>query len=247
VYRRTLAGWTRTDPSTNVNVRALYANGPSFVLVAKLTSMWIWMDGAWAESPTVPYPVFYGLWGASPQDIWAVGRKTSAGGASQGAMTYHYDGKAWKEHPPSAISTNLRGVSGSAANDVWAVGDAGVILHRAGGDWQRVPSGTTLDLHAVWAESASRAWAVADQGTILRWSSGAGWEPVPPVTQDALYAIWGAGPSQIWAVGASGTILLYDGSRWRQQWSGTASTLRAVHGHAGTTWVAGDNVVLRSP
>jgi hypothetical protein len=41
----------------------------------------------------------------------------------------HYDGASWKPMDPGTTGV-LNGVWGSSANDVWAVGDDGTILHR---------------------------------------------------------------------------------------------------------------------
>lgn len=63
----------------------------------------------------------------------------------------------------------LRGVWGSSGNDVFAVGDAGTILHYNGFTWSAVSSGTTRNLAGVWVSPGRNAFAVGDSGTVLRY------------------------------------------------------------------------------
>jgi len=60
----------------------------------------------------------------------------------------------------------LWNVWGSAANDVWAVGNAGTVLHWDGTVWAPVTVSTTKDLHGIWGSGPNDIWAVGDQ-TIL--------------------------------------------------------------------------------
>ena len=52
----------------------------------------------------------------------------------------------------------LRDVWGSSANNVWAVGDSGVVLHYDGTSWSRVASGTMMVLTAVHGTAANDVW-----------------------------------------------------------------------------------------
>jgi hypothetical protein len=61
-----------------------------------------------------------GVWGASDDDVWAVGA---------GGTILHWDGAVWSP-VPSGTTADLRGVWGIATRDVWAVGAGGTILHR---------------------------------------------------------------------------------------------------------------------
>jgi hypothetical protein len=65
-----------------------------------------------------------GLWGSAPDDLWAVGLDS----AGSGNAVTHWDGSAWTAVPVPA-GGGLQGVRGTAAGDVWAVGNGGQILH----------------------------------------------------------------------------------------------------------------------
>ncbi len=49
----------------------------------------------------------------------------------------------WRWQNPFPQGNTLNGVWGSGANDVWAVGNGGTILHWSGGAWVSVPSGSS--------------------------------------------------------------------------------------------------------
>jgi hypothetical protein len=72
---------------------------------------------------------------------------------------------------------------GSSANDVWAVGLAGTILHFDGKAWTRSTAPVTDDLWSVWGSSANDVWAVGGHGALLRFD-GKAWRKLPIVKPD---------------------------------------------------------------
>lgn len=124
--------------------------------------------------------------------------------------------------PPGAVGTGaLTGVYGSSATDVWAVGDAGTMLHWNGTAWQSVTKVTNLALHGVWGSATDNFYAVGDGGLILHWD-GKAWTPQTSNVTVALRAISGLGTSYVWAVGDGGTRLLStDGNTWMMKKLGT--------------------------
>ena len=96
-----------------------------------------------------------GIW-ASGNDVFAVGAFLSGT-----PSILHWDGSSWTHGlPVVGHDVELYGVGGSSADDVFAVGTNGTILHRNGDAWELVPSGTTADLRGVWAAAAHSAFAV---------------------------------------------------------------------------------------
>jgi hypothetical protein len=71
----------------------------------------------------------------------------------------------------------MNGVHGTAANDVWAVGDGGLIAHFDGAAWTVHPTGFTAKLNAVWARSPTDVWVAGEQGKVLRWD-GQRWREI---------------------------------------------------------------------
>jgi hypothetical protein len=123
----------------------------------------------------------------SPTDMWAVGD----------AGILHWNGRAWSlaKYPTSMFGS----VSGSSADNVWAVGAYGsvvapnpqageaALLHWTGRKWFVVPiqspKGTLLqDITSVASTGPRSAWATAyvalsGESILLHWN-GAAWRPV---------------------------------------------------------------------
>ena len=84
--------------------------------------------------------------------------------------TYSDDyGKTWSSLTTNTTQT-LYGLWGSGANDLFAVGTGGTILHYDGTAWSEMTSGTDLTLEAVWGTVSGEVHAVGEYGVILRGS-----------------------------------------------------------------------------
>jgi len=131
---------------------------------------------------------------------------------------------------------NLRGVWGSGASDVFAVGHGGTILKSAdGSSWSSQTSGTVNTLDGVWGYDATHVFAVGASGTILKSTDGSSWSSLTSGTTNNLYGVWGYDATHVFAVGASGTILKStDGSSWSSLTSGTTNNLYGVWGYDAT-------------
>lgn len=115
----------------------------------------------------------------------------------------------------------LLSASGTAADDVWAVGgtpDAGRVVHYDGAAWTPVPVEGAL---VNWAHAFSRddVWFAGAGGRVLRWDGAKITAMDTPTDQD-LWGVWGASPDDVWAVGGAGkqdadrTVLRWDGASW---------------------------------
>jgi hypothetical protein len=155
--------------------------------------------------PSAATATLHGVWGASANDVWAVG---------EGATITHWNGTAW-----SAVASpsrfDLYAVAGTATDDVWAVGDGGVILHWDGTTWTRDDRPTEENLNGVWASANDDLWAVGDNGTILRSSDGATFAPVASPTTQNLQRIWAAAANDVFIVGDGGTVLEWTGATFK--------------------------------
>ena len=77
----------------------------------------------------------------------------------------------------SPTSRTLYGADALAANDIWAAGDGGTIVHYTGGSWQSVPAPDTTWLIDVSMALSQLGYIVGNFGTILRWN-GASWTKI---------------------------------------------------------------------
>jgi hypothetical protein len=138
-----------------------FAGGPVFMGGANANVLRY--DGSSFErmlTPGLPKCTVFGVWGASPTDVYAVGSVAGGNG-----FIWHFDGQAWTEVAlPDSVPTFPNGdnpglfkVWGSGASDVWVVGDLGVVLHKTTGDFELVASGTNQRLFTIAGSGAGGA------------------------------------------------------------------------------------------
>ena len=170
----------------------------------------------------------YAVWGASQDDVWAVG---------EGGHVWHFRGAAPCETQSTFVTDTLRGVWGRSVNDLYAVGDNATLLHSTdkGATWNGAvaPPPTTdysfwavggtatttyaavenfgsppTDNGALWSSPASDGQHWTDQTATLEAVTGMG--SVAP-----LDAVWVSSSTTLW-VGGGGTNeeFYWNGSSW---------------------------------
>jgi hypothetical protein len=200
----------------------------------------------------------------SATDVWAVGTAASANGTSH-LLAIHWDGGSWSVRSPARTERailNLEGVSGTASNDVWAVGQTygglkiGTLTeHWDGTAWDRVrgPSSNESFLRAVDAVATDDVWAVGyerRQGsyplTLIQHWDGAAWStvtsPNQPQGSNFLYGVTASSRDEAWAVGnyqdqsfLPHTLALHwDGTAWAIAPSSDPGSLSLLDGAAST-------------
>jgi len=201
-----------------------------------------------------------GVDAVSNNDVWAVGwaQDPNSPAFVKRTLTEHFNGSVWTIVPSPNRSNDtisqLYSVSGTASNDVWAVGSSQdgklpsrtLIQHWDGTAWSVVsspnPDTQFNELRGIAAISANDAWAVGYRGGtkdetpietfILHWN-GAGWTQVasPNVAgANQLFGITAISAGDIWAVGSvSGAPLAlhWNGSTWGVVGVGVGSGLSA--------------------
>jgi hypothetical protein len=162
----------------------------------------------------------YGVWGSGPGDVWIVGSAETIFHVSGGPPTIDVsrtttsaDGQCGSASFINIVyNHDLRGIWGSSASNLWAVGHDGLILHGSGSPvtWTQVASGTSTHLTSIWGASSEDVWAVGLGGAIVHGTgSPITWTTSPSGTTADLRSVWGSSSSDVWAVGANGTILHY--------------------------------------
>jgi len=151
----------------------------------------------------------WGVWGAAPDDVWAVGGSARL---SDGVPTLlHFDGVEWTTQVvPPLTPTGVRAlfkVWGSGPNDVYAVGDVGVMIHFDGTEWTEVRTGAGDDLVAVFGTGPDDIVAVGGRsnGLVARFD-GTEWrtEFLPGVP--GLNGVWMRAPGVAHINGLRGTV-----------------------------------------
>ncbi len=175
----------------------------------------------------------------------SAGTASGSGGEGGGAGT-STDGGRWVWQSDTATPNDLSCVWVVAADDVWAVGGNGAIVHFDGSGWSTVPSNTKNHLSGIWGTSADDIWAVGGgvggEPNLVHWD-GAAWSVVNAGTTTNLYAVWGSGPDDVFAVGASGiagVITHFDGDTWAVSFDSDFVAFGSVSGSgAGDVWATG--------
>lgn len=152
---------------------------------------------------------------------WAVGERGLV-------LTWDRAGK-WNQ-VPALTNATLRAVCATREDDVWAVGDGGVIIHSDKSGWRQVASPTTEDLVAIYFGPTGIGWAVGAAGTTLRYENRA-WMPVAAPTIGVLRGIWAGPQDTAWAVGDGGLLFRWSGQAWVKEDSPTTAALYGINGH----------------
>lgn len=144
----------------------------------------------------------------------------------------------------------LNAIYGFAKNNVWIVGDAGVVLNWNGTIWKSesagIPNTTNiLDIHGV---DAASLWVVGTQGQVFR-RTGTNWMQVPSNTTEDLQSVWVRSQNEIWALGSGGFLYHSDGTTWTKYPRATLGGLAALWGDGTSVWAAGPlgNVLKYKP
>jgi sugar lactone lactonase YvrE len=163
----------------------------------------------------------FGVWGAAANDVWAVGGNISGTGRTS-AVLWHFNGTAWENRPlPMGFPEQLAlfKVWGSAANDVWAVGENGVTIHYDGSAWSLAPVPDTARgrLFTVAGRGAER-YAVGGfaSGVILEGTGTTGWRQPTLDAVARLNGVFVPATGSPLAVGANGTVLQRRAGTWRE-------------------------------
>jgi hypothetical protein len=144
----------------------------------------------------------YGVWGSSPTDVWAVGGSPGFFGPND--VLLHFDGVTWSAvKPPELLDVTYFKVWGTAANDVFAVGLGGIIIHYDGSTWTRQTSGVTTTLLTVAGRSPTDVYAVGGPPTTLLHYDGTQWSKVEgPESVSGLTGVSAAADGTVYVVGS---------------------------------------------
>jgi hypothetical protein len=112
----------------------------------------------------------FGVIAFAPNDAWCVGGTPEGGTAKPNDVVLHYDGTQWTPEvlPGAPLGRTHFKVWGTRSSDLWVVGEATTIWHRAGTTWSRVDTtklgGATL--RTVTGCAVNDVWAVGDRSVL---------------------------------------------------------------------------------
>lgn len=146
---------------------------------------------------------------------------------------------------PLPVGTEvLKAVWGTSANDVWAVGLGGAILHSDGVRWSVSASTTKAMLNGVWGTSSSDVWAVGGDsaGGVMLHYDGKAWTTVTTAVTKQFTGVYASAAADAWAVTEIGEIVHFDGASWKLQTSPITGAAWSIHGTSPTNvWIPGSD------
>ncbi len=212
--------WSTMASGTPEDLRAVWGSSGSDVFAVGLNGVILHYDGAGWNPMASPFSVNLGVWGAAPNDVYAVGN----------TRILHYDGTDW-----TIVHTHagdLNDVWGCSPDTVYGVGSGGQILHYDGTAWSAITSPTTNTLWGIWGASCSNIYAVGDNGTVVRFD-GTVWSAQTDMHPQPFRDVWGTASDDIYVVGDAGIHVWFEGAVWVTKSSGTTDDLLGVWGGGG--------------
>ncbi len=225
-----------------------FAGGPVF-MGGGGGSILRYQDGEFLPTATPSTEVtVFGLWGSSPEDMWAVG---GADGGADGAFVWRLEGDTWVEAPgfPAQLAADksLWKAWGNESSDVWFVGTGGLALHWDGSSFESTNVGGGESLFTVHG-TGQRFVAVGGGGEGLVFENdGDGWQAGE---HEALYALIGVQAvegDRGYAVGRFGAFVEKRDRAWVEaEGPDTIRTLHAIWADpAGGLWTVGGELDVR--
>lgn len=268
-----------SEPSGTPRVlNAVWSRGEKAWAVGESGTIVQRLDSRWSEAPGGVARTVRGLWQTAGTGLWAVGDDglimrrvdglwrpvtppaSTSFRAIQGfgeqllvlgadGKVYTYQDGQWSPPEEASPGGNLNALWGTGPDQLWAVGESGLIRRRtANGSWVSEVGAGSVSLNAIWGSSATDIWAVGNNGSIYHRGASCNatscWTPAVLTTPTtfAFASVWGSSTTDVWAVGNGGVIYRFTGSSWAPQTSGTGVALRAVAGRDSThVWAVGDN------
>lgn len=203
------------------------------------------------ETPTAG--LLYGIWGASADDLWAVGDRSPAGAGA--ALVLRNQGEGWVEvdvsglAPPPGVRALFK-VWGRAADEVYAVGAGGTALSFAGSEWQIVPSATTRNLFTVHGDDSLVA-AVGGfiSGAVVERPLGGAFTDVTPAAMPQMNGVFVSAAGVTVAAGVGRATAVRESTGWRVV-DDSIDALRDFHAvwvdSEGGVWAVGGDLTVGS-
>ncbi len=186
---------------------------------------------------------------------WAVGVRINnasfGAGTNDSFFAYTSNGGSSWTSGTVGVAVELHGVTALSTTDVWAVGNAGTIVHWNGISWstQAVPGWpATKAFRGVAFADALHGWVVGDgRGVVYTADGGATWSIItPPATpaSPALRAVTVTGTDGALAVGDGGAIRYLTATADVSRSLGGANLWSVTFADAQHVWAVGDNATV---
>lgn len=228
------ADWAKMPLPADVGLLVWsYGFGPTDVWTVGRLGALLHFDGtSWTKVDSKTDQDLWGVWGASPNDVYFVG-----GNVFSGQVTIlHWDGTEISEEelPDEANPLDVRalfkvfGVDGR----LFAVGQKGLIVEREAAGWVRHPAGQEADedFVSLWGDSSSNIVAVGGRANSkIATFDGTSWTTSEPTENfGGLNAVYVTADGDVRVGGVNGAVGLWD-TETRDVTYEPSATILAVH------------------
>lgn len=238
------SAWDTLDTGTSGDLWWVFgfAGGPVYMGGAG-GKILAYESGSFEEMTTpAATPVVFGIWGCSPDDIWAVGGNFGGG---MGGFAWHLEGGEWVSHPlPDGEVRPVWKAFGRSCDDVRFVGEGGLSFSWDGSGFTPEATGVGESLFTV-ALDGGRYIAVGGISGIILEDEGGGWEDVSPDGAPGFNGVC-ARDGEAYAVGQFGAVYRRDADDgWVED--ATPPTQETLHAcwvdPSGGLWAVGGQVL----
>jgi hypothetical protein len=239
IFHLSAGEWSEVDPGVAVPLlNWVHGTSATDVFVGSNDGTILHFDGiGWTRQATPVSVSIWGVFAVAPTNVWAVGGNVSS---SDPPFILHYDGAAWSRVPlPTLIRPRVAAffkVWASGPDDVYAVGQNGVVVHYDGRGFTELFLGISQDLIGIWGTGPENVMVVGGRVTAeLAHFDGASWQRAS-LFLPGLNGVWMRRADVAHAVGIGGTVLRVDPRTLEATWDTTVPTrldLHSVYADAG--------------
>lgn len=186
--------WHRVKPGGTETYWWINGTSESDVwLVGEKGRITHWDGTKFEERVSGTTATLFGVWAAAPDDAWAVGGVPDQPGEPNDVVL-HWDGASWKpETLPELHKVAMFKVWGSSKDDVYVVGELGLVWHRTNGTWKREADGIAKGrLTTVNGCSKTDVFAVGGRDLLV--SDGTTWKRSDIVLENDINGVACAPP-----------------------------------------------------
>jgi hypothetical protein len=220
------AGPTAVSPAYQevvaVSASEVYARASESMFLGWDGSSWTTLNDTWITSL-----FFMTLWGSTANDMWLHDSGNTAWNTDGTSFTHHYRG----------TDEQMTAMWGTAADNIYAVGGNGTIVHYDGARWSEIRHGLgSPELYDIWGTSNNDIWVGTSSDGLMWHFDGSAWSEVS--AWNGIYrngkSLWGSAPDDWYAVlnnrgFNNGGVMHFDGARWSPVSLG-GFYVKAVHG-----------------
>lgn len=208
------SGWSTVDPGVQVPLlNWVFGSSESDLTFVGNEGTILHYDGStYTMATATTTQDLWGVWGSASNDLWAVGGN---GRDEDNATILRYDGTSWRHVPRPTIARPRVGaffkVWGTSADNLYIVGQRGVILHWNGSDFTEIETAASEDLVALWGTGPDRIAIVGGRsnGQIVTYN-GTEWTRKSLAPLPGLNGVWMGSPETVHIGGEDGILARVD-------------------------------------